>query len=91
MQSKKDIEHEVIENFNIFQRKILTDEAKKYTGDLNEVRYAFYFHDKECSFSPPIINYAIWNCEKQEFVELLYPWRKKNGEIKYNVIKLKSK
>jgi hypothetical protein len=37
------------------------------------------------------ILFAIWNCEKQEFVELLYPWRKKNGELKYNVIKLKSK
>ena len=89
MQSKKDIEREVIENFNIFHRKILTFEAKKYNGNSNEVRYAFYFHDKELSFSPPIIDYAIWNCKKQEFTKLLYPWRKKNGELKYNIIKLK--
>jgi hypothetical protein len=41
MQSKKDIEREVIENFNIFQRKILTFEAKKYNGNSNEVRYSF--------------------------------------------------
>tara|TARA_R110000868_G_scaffold258715_1_gene516356 strand:- start:1980 stop:2249 length:270 start_codon:yes stop_codon:yes gene_type:complete len=89
MQSKKDIEREIIENFNIFHRKILTSEAKKYNGKLDEVRYVFYFHDKECSFSPPIIDYAIWNFKKKEFTKLLYPWRKKNGELKYNVIKLK--
>lgn len=91
MKTKKEYELEIVDFFN----KHIKDSLEKMLLIMNheskflKCPYVYFDVNAECEFNPnQIIDYAVWDVNKQKFIEIEYPWNNKKGELQYNTIKL---
>lgn len=91
MKTKKEYELEIVDFFNkhikdSLEKKLINSEhiAKNVV-----IPYVYFDVNDKCDFNiNQIIDYAVWNVNKQKFTEIEYPWNNKKGELQYNTIKL---